>query len=157
MTAPLLQVDKIEVVYKRVITAVQGVNLSVEERQIVAVLGTNGAGKIRRFARFPVSSASTTRASPKGPLPSKARASTMNCRTRSPPGDRPRTRARKGLSQSHRCGKSCNTGSRIDRSDVRHRLDERAYHFFPRLDRAEKPDRRSSIRRRAANAAIARR
>jgi branched-chain amino acid transport system ATP-binding protein len=44
MTA-LLQVDKIEVVYKRAITAVQGVTLSVAERQIVAVLGTNGAGK----------------------------------------------------------------------------------------------------------------
>ena len=45
MSAPLLQVEKIEVVYKRVITAVQGVTLSVGERQIVALLGTNGAGK----------------------------------------------------------------------------------------------------------------
>jgi branched-chain amino acid transport system ATP-binding protein len=45
MTAWLLQVDKAEVVYKRVITAVQGVTLSVGERQIVALLGTNGAGK----------------------------------------------------------------------------------------------------------------
>lgn len=42
---PLLQVEKIEVVYKRVITAVQGVTLSVHDRQIVALLGTNGAGK----------------------------------------------------------------------------------------------------------------
>ena len=42
---PLLQVDKIEVVYKRVITAVQGITLSVSEGQIVALLGTNGAGK----------------------------------------------------------------------------------------------------------------
>jgi branched-chain amino acid transport system ATP-binding protein len=41
----LLQVDKIEVVYKRVITAVQGVTLSVADKQIVALLGTNGAGK----------------------------------------------------------------------------------------------------------------
>jgi branched-chain amino acid transport system ATP-binding protein len=41
----LLHVDKIEVVYKRVITAVQGVTLSVDEKQIVALLGTNGAGK----------------------------------------------------------------------------------------------------------------
>ena len=41
----LLQVDQIEVVYKRVITAVQGVTLSVAEKQIVALLGTNGAGK----------------------------------------------------------------------------------------------------------------
>jgi branched-chain amino acid transport system ATP-binding protein len=45
MSATLLQVEKIEVVYKRVITAVQGVTLSVAERQIVALLGTNGAGK----------------------------------------------------------------------------------------------------------------
>jgi branched-chain amino acid transport system ATP-binding protein len=45
MTGSLLQVEKIEVVYKRVITAVQGVSLSVGERQIVALLGTNGAGK----------------------------------------------------------------------------------------------------------------
>lgn len=44
MTA-LLQVEKIEVVYKRAITAVQGVTLSVAERQIVTLLGTNGAGK----------------------------------------------------------------------------------------------------------------
>ena len=45
MSEPLLQVDKIEVVYKRVITAVQGVTLSVGPKQIVAILGTNGAGK----------------------------------------------------------------------------------------------------------------
>jgi branched-chain amino acid transport system ATP-binding protein len=45
MTAPLLQVEKIEIVYKRVITAVQGVTLSVADRPIVAMLGTNGAGK----------------------------------------------------------------------------------------------------------------
>jgi branched-chain amino acid transport system ATP-binding protein len=45
MSEPLLQVDKIEVVYKRVITAVQGVTFSVPKRQIVALLGTNGAGK----------------------------------------------------------------------------------------------------------------
>jgi branched-chain amino acid transport system ATP-binding protein len=41
----VLQVDKIEVVYKRVITAVQGVTLTVGEKQIVALLGSNGAGK----------------------------------------------------------------------------------------------------------------
>jgi branched-chain amino acid transport system ATP-binding protein len=45
MSEPLLQVDKIEVVYKRVVTAVQGVTLSVAKRQIVGLLGTNGAGK----------------------------------------------------------------------------------------------------------------
>lgn len=43
--SPLLAVEKLEVVYHRAITAVQGVNLSVQAGQIVAILGTNGAGK----------------------------------------------------------------------------------------------------------------
>ncbi|MCK5750104.1 MAG: ATP-binding cassette domain-containing protein, partial [Oricola sp.] len=41
----LLAVDKMEVVYQRAITAVQGITMQVREGQIVAVLGTNGAGK----------------------------------------------------------------------------------------------------------------
>ena len=41
----LLAVDKLEVVYQRAITAVQGVTLQVAPGQIVALLGTNGAGK----------------------------------------------------------------------------------------------------------------
>jgi branched-chain amino acid transport system ATP-binding protein len=41
----LLTVDKLEVVYHRTITAVQGINLTVKAGQIVAILGTNGAGK----------------------------------------------------------------------------------------------------------------
>ncbi|GKX35187.1 MAG: ABC transporter ATP-binding protein [Rhizobiaceae bacterium MnEN-MB40S] len=41
----LLEVDKLEVVYQRAITAIQGVTLAVKEGQIVALLGTNGAGK----------------------------------------------------------------------------------------------------------------
>ena len=45
MNAPLLQLDKVEVTYHRVITAVQGVSLSVPEGAVVALLGTNGAGK----------------------------------------------------------------------------------------------------------------
>jgi branched-chain amino acid transport system ATP-binding protein len=45
MSAPLLAVEKLEVVYHRAITAVQGVSLSVPSGRIVAVLGTNGAGK----------------------------------------------------------------------------------------------------------------
>jgi branched-chain amino acid transport system ATP-binding protein len=43
--APLLAVEGIEVVYHHVITAVQGVSLAVPPRAIVALLGTNGAGK----------------------------------------------------------------------------------------------------------------
>ena len=41
----LLQVEKLEVVYQRAITAVQGIELTVKPQQIVALLGTNGAGK----------------------------------------------------------------------------------------------------------------
>jgi branched-chain amino acid transport system ATP-binding protein len=41
----LLAVDKLEVVYQRAITAVQGVSLGVGRGRIVALLGTNGAGK----------------------------------------------------------------------------------------------------------------
>lgn len=43
--SPLLTVEKLEVVYQRTITAVQGINLAVAAGQIVAILGTNGAGK----------------------------------------------------------------------------------------------------------------
>jgi branched-chain amino acid transport system ATP-binding protein len=41
----LLAIDKLEVVYQRAITAVQGITLAVDAGQIVALLGTNGAGK----------------------------------------------------------------------------------------------------------------
>jgi branched-chain amino acid transport system ATP-binding protein len=45
MSEPLLTVDKLEVVYQRAITAVQGITLSAARGQIVGILGTNGAGK----------------------------------------------------------------------------------------------------------------
>jgi branched-chain amino acid transport system ATP-binding protein len=44
MTA-LLRVEKLEVVYGRAITAIQGVTFEANKGEIVAVLGTNGAGK----------------------------------------------------------------------------------------------------------------
>lgn len=43
--APILLLDAVEVVYKRAITAVQGISITVQQGQIVAILGTNGAGK----------------------------------------------------------------------------------------------------------------
>ena len=45
MTPPLLALEKLEVVYHRVITAVQGISLEVAEGSIAVLLGTNGAGK----------------------------------------------------------------------------------------------------------------
>jgi branched-chain amino acid transport system ATP-binding protein len=45
MTHALLTIEKLEVVYHRAITAVQGITLAVERGRIVALLGTNGAGK----------------------------------------------------------------------------------------------------------------
>jgi branched-chain amino acid transport system ATP-binding protein len=45
MSEPLLTAEKLAVVYHHAITAIQGVSLTVREGQIVAILGTNGAGK----------------------------------------------------------------------------------------------------------------
>src|SRR5436309_3269990 len=42
---PVLVLDNVEVTYKRAITAVQGISIKVSAGQIVAILGTNGAGK----------------------------------------------------------------------------------------------------------------
>jgi branched-chain amino acid transport system ATP-binding protein len=43
--SPALEVENLEVAYSRVIVAVQGVSIKVPENSIVALLGTNGAGK----------------------------------------------------------------------------------------------------------------
>ena len=49
MTSALLAIEKLEVVYQRAITAVQGITLAVDAGQIVALLGTNGAGTRTRL------------------------------------------------------------------------------------------------------------
>jgi branched-chain amino acid transport system ATP-binding protein len=45
VTAPLLNVNGIEVIYNHVILVLKGVSLTVPEGSIVALLGANGAGK----------------------------------------------------------------------------------------------------------------
>ncbi len=45
MSAPLLSVEHLDVVYDGTITALSDVSLTVAESQVVAVLGSNGAGK----------------------------------------------------------------------------------------------------------------
>jgi len=45
MTGPLLKLEKLKVVYHRVITAVQGISLEVPQGSVVVLLGNNGAGK----------------------------------------------------------------------------------------------------------------
>mgnify|MGYP000134344913 CR=1 FL=1 len=44
-TAPILNVNNIEVIYDHVILVLKGVSLSVPRGKIVALLGANGAGK----------------------------------------------------------------------------------------------------------------
>jgi branched-chain amino acid transport system ATP-binding protein len=48
--APLLEIENLEVIYQRSITAIQGISLRVAEHSITAVVGTNGAGKSTTLA-----------------------------------------------------------------------------------------------------------
>ena len=134
MTAALLQVDKIEVVYKRVITAVQGVTLLVGERQIVAILGTNGAGKtttLRAISGFlgiddaRISEGSITFKGTRidNELPHKITGRGVVLVPE-------REKVFPNLTVAENLAAPV---SRANRSGERRRLDERAYHFFPRL------------------------
>jgi branched-chain amino acid transport system ATP-binding protein len=48
--APLLQIEHLEVIYQRAITAIQGISLRVADGSITAIVGTNGAGKSTTLA-----------------------------------------------------------------------------------------------------------
>jgi branched-chain amino acid transport system ATP-binding protein len=134
MTTPLLQVEKIEVIYKRVITAVQGITLSVAPGQIVALLGTNGAGKtttLRAISGFlGIDDARVT----EGTIAFDGR------RIENRP---PHEIARRGVVLVPEREKvfpnltvAENLAAPVPRAAdaaERRRLDEQAYHFFPRL------------------------
>jgi branched-chain amino acid transport system ATP-binding protein len=45
MSEPLLELDQVEVVYGRVVRAIQGISLRVNDGSTVALIGLNGAGK----------------------------------------------------------------------------------------------------------------
>ena len=76
MSEPLLAVDKLEVVYQRAITAVQGVSLVVPARPDRRRCSAPTApARPRRCAPSPASSASTMRGSPKAASRSRAGAS----------------------------------------------------------------------------------
>jgi branched-chain amino acid transport system ATP-binding protein len=45
MGDPILQIKHLETVYNEIVLAVKGISLSVEQNKIVALLGSNGAGK----------------------------------------------------------------------------------------------------------------
>jgi branched-chain amino acid transport system ATP-binding protein len=47
---PLLEIEGLEVIYQRAITAIQGISLHVAEHSITALVGTNGAGKSTTLA-----------------------------------------------------------------------------------------------------------
>ena len=65
MTEPLLAVEKLEVVYQRAITAVQGITLAVAPGRSSRCSAPTAPARPRRCAPSPASSASTTPASPK--------------------------------------------------------------------------------------------
>lgn len=131
---PLLAVDKLEVVYKRSITAVQGISLSVLPGQIVAVLGTNGAGKsttLRAISGFlGLDDARVT----DGSITFKGRAIANQA---------PHLIARRGIALVPEREKvfpnltvaenlSAPATSGVSRADLKRREDM-VYHFFPRL------------------------
>ena len=152
MTA-LLAVDKLEVVYQRAITAVQGVSLARRARPIVALLGTNGAGKtttLRAISGFlGLDDARVTEG-----------AITFN-------GERienlpPHEITRRGIAlvpERDKVFPNLTVAenllvpvARRTSAAERRRLEELVFQFFPRLADLRAPDRRPAVGRRAADA-----
>ncbi len=134
-TVPLLAVDKLEVVYHRAITAVQGITLAVPRGQIVALLGTNGAGKtttLRAISGFlGIDDARVT----EGTIVFDGERIENR-----PPNEvtrarhRAGARARQGVPQPHRRGQSRGAGRAARSSGAeRRRREAQALSFFPRL------------------------
>ena len=129
---PVLEINNIEVIYEDVILVLRGLSLSVPEGRIVALLGSNGAGK------------STTLKAVAGLLPSERGEVTQgsvlyegNNITRSNPAEI----VRSGISlvmegrrvfEHLTVHENLSTGAYTRRSGVVEDLD-RVYEFFPRL------------------------
>ena len=130
MTA-LLVVEDIEVVYQRAIVALQGISFSVEPGQIVALIGSNGAGKttclraISGFIGLDRAKVTRGRISYKGDVLNGLRPPRSGAARSGP-----RSRARKDLPQPDGGGKS--RGRRVPWQD-RRKAKSMVYGFFPRL------------------------
>ena len=88
MTAinPLLRMEKVEVLYQKMITAIHGVSLVVFPGQITALLGANGAGKTTTLRAVTGFLGSDDAEVSEGRIGSMARPSRTGNRTKSPPG-----------------------------------------------------------------------
>ncbi len=134
MTSPILAVDKLEVVYQRAITALQGITLTVSAAQIVGIIGTNGAGKttlLRAISGFHgLDDARVT----EGTVRFKGRA---HREPRAAQDRAPRcgagARARQGVPESNRCREpACPGVGEGAQNELRQREDQ-VLHLFPQL------------------------
>ena len=153
MTSALLAVEKLEVVYHRAITAVQGITLTVGAGQIVALLGTNGAGKtttLRAISGFlGLDDARVT----EGAISFKGeRIENRPPHDNTRRGDRAGAGARQGVSQSHRGGKSRRSGPARHHAGRAAQARGAGLPVLSPARRPQAPHRRASFRRRAADA-----
>ena len=158
MSEPLLAVDKLEVVYQRAITAVQGITLSARQGQIVGILGTNGAGKttlLRAISGF------------HGIDDARVTEGTIRFKGRRIENGEPHRIARLGIALVPERDKVFPNLTVAENLLVpaapglaaaeRRRREEQLVQFFPKLARAAPPHRRPALGRRAADAGDRRR